>query len=168
MKELEVTDEQYAYLDGLRDELQELVGRYGHVRMREAVQYMIDTHAPVTAGAPDARPPSAGPGRDAVGGRAGPDADANEDGEGDDEAQQDDGGQDPVGSDVGDEDRAGEGAADDGDRLSAMMNLLETHREKWGETPAEGGRYEVELPDGELEVVQTRDDVRAVLFRNYR
>ena len=53
------------------------------------------------------------------------------------------------------------------DRLQAMMNLLDTHGDKWREGDGEA-RYEVDLPDGSTETVQTRDDVRAVLFKNYR
>ncbi|MWG35629.1 hypothetical protein [Halomarina oriensis] len=53
------------------------------------------------------------------------------------------------------------------DRLQAMMNLLDTHGNKWREGDGEA-RYEVDLPNGSVETVQTRDDVRAVLFKNYR
>jgi hypothetical protein len=63
---------------------------------------------------------------------------------------------------------SGDGPASGGpDRLQAMMNLLDTHEGKWREGDGEG-RYEVDLPDGSTETVQTRDDVRAVLFKNYR
>jgi hypothetical protein len=48
-----------------------------------------------------------------------------------------------------------------------MMNLLDTHGDKWREGGPDA-RYEVDLPDGSVETVQTRDDVRAVLFKNYR
>lgn len=54
------------------------------------------------------------------------------------------------------------------ERLEAMMNLLDTHDDKWSETDAEDARYEVTLPDGETERVRTRDEVRAVLFKHYR
>lgn len=146
MREIAVSDEQYEYIEGVADALQaERVGRYGHVRPRDAIQYLIDTHAPVGER-----------GDPADGGPAGP---------------SDDGSSDPGTEGVsGDGPTAsGDGGEADGggDRLSAMMNLLETHAEKWGETPSENGRYEVELPDGDLEVVQTKDDVRAVLFKNY-
>ncbi|MFB6300077.1 MAG: hypothetical protein ABEH65_07450 [Halobacteriales archaeon] len=56
---------------------------------------------------------------------------------------------------------------DEEDRLNAMMNLLETHDDKWEEADGEEGRYIVELPDGGVEHVQTKDDIRAVLFKNY-
>ncbi|WP_254537509.1 hypothetical protein [Halomarina litorea] len=185
MKEIAVTDEQYAYIDGLREALKtERVGRYGHVRMQDALQYLVDTHAPVADDGED--PPvgriDADPERDAldaadpeVAGGSGASSEADGEDEGDESGEVDetkdgeDGDADDdgrEGEDADDESEDGEG--DDGDRLSAMMNLLDTHTEKWGETPSEQGRYEVKLPDGELEVVQTKDDVRAVLFKNYR
>lgn len=59
------------------------------------------------------------------------------------------------------------GAADDDDMLNKMMNLLETHDDKWDESPAADYRYRVTLPDDSTEDVQTKDDVRALLFKNY-
>jgi hypothetical protein len=49
-----------------------------------------------------------------------------------------------------------------------MMSLMETHDDKWEQADSEETRYEVELPDGDTETVQTQDDVRALLFKNYR
>lgn len=58
-------------------------------------------------------------------------------------------------------------ADDDGSsQLDAMMSLLDTHDDKWGEADGDA-RYEVELPDGDAETARTKDDVRALLFRNY-
>ncbi|UTF54132.1 hypothetical protein [Natronosalvus rutilus] len=59
------------------------------------------------------------------------------------------------------------GAADDDDMLNKMMNLLDTHDDKWDESPAADYRYRVTLPDDSTEDVQTKDDVRALLFKNY-
>ncbi|USZ70801.1 hypothetical protein [Natronosalvus halobius] len=59
------------------------------------------------------------------------------------------------------------GAADDDDMLNKMMNLLDTHEDKWDESPAADYRYRVTLPDDSTEDVQTKDDVRALLFKNY-
>ncbi|MFC7323075.1 hypothetical protein ACFQMF_00620 [Halorubrum rutilum] len=59
--------------------------------------------------------------------------------------------------------------SDDGggsDQLDAMMSLLDTHDDKWSEGDGDA-RYEVELPDGDVETARTKDDVRALLFRNY-
>lgn len=157
MKEIAVSDEQYDYLEGLRERLQaEHAGRYGHVRPRDAVQYLIDTHAPVGESVDRSRERPAG--EDSEDG-ATPASD------GDDGTE--DGIETGTETAAAGDDSDGSEAGDDDDRLSAMMNLLETHKEKWGETPSENGRYEVQLPDGDLEVVQTKDEVRAVLFKNY-
>ncbi|HMB50527.1 MAG TPA: hypothetical protein VKM69_07675, partial [Natronoarchaeum rubrum] len=53
-----------------------------------------------------------------------------------------------------------------GDRLNTMMQLLDTHEEKWREGSGDA-RYEVDLPDGSTETANTKDDVRALLFKNY-
>lgn len=51
-------------------------------------------------------------------------------------------------------------------QLNAMMSLLDTHDDKWHEADGDA-RYEVELPDGHVETARTKDDVRALLFKNY-
>lgn len=51
-------------------------------------------------------------------------------------------------------------------QLNAMMNLLDTHDDKWRDGDGDA-RYEVELPDGRVETARTKDDVRALLFRHY-
>jgi hypothetical protein len=51
-------------------------------------------------------------------------------------------------------------------QLDAMMSLLDTHADKWREADGDA-RYEVDLPDGSVETARTKDDVRALLFRNY-
>ncbi|TKX85121.1 hypothetical protein EXE43_15315 [Halorubrum sp. SS5] len=60
------------------------------------------------------------------------------------------------------------GGSDDGGagQLDAMMSLLDTHADKWREADGDA-RYEVDLPDGSVETARTKDDVRALLFRNY-
>lgn len=76
----------------------------------------------------------------------------------DDGAEADDG---PAG------DEAETDAETDSDgQLTAMLNLLETHRDKWREADGDA-RYEVELPDGSSETARTKDDVRATLFKHY-
>jgi hypothetical protein len=52
--------------------------------------------------------------------------------------------------------------------LDAMMSLLDTHDDKWGESSSADERYQVTLPDGGVEHVRTKDDVRALLFKHYR
>ncbi|WP_280587871.1 hypothetical protein [Halorubrum sp. Boch-26] len=51
-------------------------------------------------------------------------------------------------------------------QLDAMMSLLDTHDDKWREADGDA-RYEVDLPDGDVETARTKDDVRALLFKNY-
>jgi hypothetical protein len=64
-------------------------------------------------------------------------------------------------------DEADADAADAGaSRVNAMMSLLDTHDDKWREADGDA-RYEVELPDGDVETARTKDDVRALLFKNY-
>ena len=99
----------------------------------------------------------------------------------DDESADSDGEADAAGDDVGEEgaaevdasedDASEDAAADEGDaggsdQLNAMMSLLDTHGGKWREADGDA-RYEVDLPDGSVETARTKDDVRALLFRNY-
>lgn len=75
------------------------------------------------------------------------------------------------GSETGAEPAADGGATAEptgGDRLAAMMTLVDDHADKWQQTDAEGGKYAVTLPDGTTEQVRTKDDVRALLFKHYR
>jgi hypothetical protein len=66
-----------------------------------------------------------------------------------------------------DETAGGDHANDGGaGQLNAMMQLLDTHADKWGESAGDA-RYEVELPDGRVEAARTKDDVRALLFKHY-
>jgi len=69
---------------------------------------------------------------------------------------------------TGEEGVANEGdtSDDDSGQLDAMLSLLETHDEKWWSTDGDA-RYKVELPDGSVETARTKDDVRAMLFKNY-
>lgn len=139
MPEIEVNEEQYAFLEELRASLaEEHVGAYGHVRAADAVQFLID-HYDGDIETPD--PPA---------------------GNAEDEAEEGDD------NDDGDADDGGGGTPEDPtDRLNAMMELLDTHDDKWEEADAEDARYVVTLPDDEEERVQTKDDVRAVLFKHY-
>ncbi|GAB7008957.1 hypothetical protein [Halorubrum trueperi] len=71
------------------------------------------------------------------------------------------------GDETGDEGDEDEVNGDEGSsQLDAMMSLLDTHDDKWREADGDV-RYEVDLPDGGVETARTKDDVRALLFRNY-
>ena len=187
MKSLEVTDEQYAFIQQLREEISEqVVGKYGYVRERDAVQFLIDNldgdlefdgdfavgdgadlaydegeDLEDDAGLADAEGESEGEGEDLEDGdEIADDGDAHDSEDGDDlEDESEDGGEDDEPDD--------DGAADDDDMLDRMMNLLDTHDDKWEESPSGDHRYRVTLPDGSAKDVQTKDDVRALLFQNY-
>ncbi|SFR46648.1 Rho termination factor N-terminal domain-containing protein [Halorubrum sodomense] len=89
-----------------------------------------------------------------------------------DDATEDDAtGDDAVEGDATGDDATEDDAADDSDdggagQLDAMMSLLDTHGDKWREADGDA-RYEVDLPDGSVETARTKDDVRALLFKNY-
>lgn len=196
MKTLEVTDEQYAFIQRLREEIStEVVGKYGFVRERDALQYLIDNldedvgvDADVDFSATDDVAASVGAAiegdldpnaveeisydetAEATGGDAGaaePAADEGADVAAS-EATEDDAGAGDGEDDGSDSDDSSTGAADDDDMLDEMMSLLETHDDKWEKSSSSDYRYTVTLPDGSTEDVQTKDDVRALLFKNYR
>jgi hypothetical protein len=165
MPELEITDEQASYLDDLRDAIEsEIVGPYGTVHRKDALQYLIDNF-----GVPDELGDGVGPGgsvddeTDPADDAEPADGDASED----EDIDEDD---DEADADKTDEDPEADAEEDNGDddMLNEMMSLLDTHDDKWTEADTEETKYEVELPDGESETVQTKDDVRALLFKNYR
>jgi len=147
MPEIDLSPEQYAYVEALRDELAEEV-TYGTVRLADAVQYLVDHHREdgdldVEVDDPDVDDAAADGGQAVAT---------------DDERE-------PAGG-------AGEsGSADadpldsDNETVSEMLSLLEDHDDVWSE--AEEG-YAVELPDGGTEQARTKDDVRALLFQHYR
>jgi hypothetical protein len=171
MPTIDVSDEQQAFLRALRDELQNEV-QYGSVREQDALQYLIDhfegggeldvdadVEVDASAVADDENATSADGG--AVATDAGGDADATASA-GDDDAGSDDSGSGSSGSGP-----TPEPEGDGDDRLNAMMNLLDTHDDKWREASKEDARYEIDMPDGTTEYVQTKDDVRAHIFKNY-
>jgi hypothetical protein len=145
MPTIEITEEQAAYIEDLRAELEDHhVGAYGTVRTRDAVQFLID-HRESGATTADA------------GIEAGTDlaeSSAESGNETDTEADE---------SPAEDDEGAGGGAG----RLNAMMQLLETHDDRWEEVESDQGKYAVTLPGGETEHVRTKDDVRALLFQHY-
>ncbi|WP_290815984.1 hypothetical protein [Halovivax sp.] len=187
MQTLEVTDEQHAYIQRLRAQLsEEVVGKYGTVRECDAVQFLIDNLDDELEidGKFDPEPADDGreisyeeresadeaPGDDRVDSADEPGtSDEGESAADDEEAGGPDVGADESGADSdGEDDDGTDGSASDDDMLDQMMNLLDTHEDKWEESPSADYRYRVELPDGATEDVQTKDDVRAILFKNYR
>ncbi len=200
MQTLEVTDEQYAFIQRLREEIStDVVGKYGFVRERDAVQFLIDNidedvgiDDEVDFSATDDVAASVGAaieGEDdpheletvsydeRTAEEGGTDSTADSEGEpsesdvSDVEDVEDIGDAEETQDAVADDaDSMGEdsGAADDDDMLDEMMSLLETHEDKWEESSSSDYRYTVTLPDGSTEDVQTKDDVRALLFKNYR
>lgn len=222
MPEIEISETQRRYLDELRTRIaEEHVGPYGHVRMREVVQFLIDRHearggtereavreavrdllgeksyqelqslAADTEGvepggkAPDLRERlvearvhellgrldwSAGSmanrGADAIeGSDTSGAADVEETPDADRTAKGNDLG-DSAGSDE-EEPQSAESGQDGGARLQRMMELLDSHADKWEENESDQGKYAVTLPDGSVQNVRTKDDVRGLLFKHY-
>lgn len=156
MTEIRISDEQNDRFEALKTELAETqVGKYATVRDEDVLRYLLDLADAVEDPERQAIPEIP----------AGGDISA-ESGSGDssDVPDTDD-------ADVDESTAAGAEAdtADENDgkaRLNAMMNLLDTHDDKWRQGDGEA-RYEVDLPDGDTETAQTKDDVRALLFKNY-
>ncbi|MFB6105821.1 MAG: hypothetical protein ABEJ70_02500 [Halobacteriaceae archaeon] len=122
MPTIDLSADQRAYLDDLRDRLAaEHVGAYGHVRPRDAVQYLIDSH------------------EGDVGEGVATDATVDDGAEDADDAE--------TGDAAEDADDADESAT-----MDAMMALLETHDDKWDSSEDEDARYVVHLPDGDEHV----------------
>lgn len=193
MPEIEITADQEARLRSLREELaRDVVGKYGHVRTRDAIEYLLDRYAEdtddattpageavsdSTESAPDSTPTTdasdAGPSDDAetatdASGPA-PSAKGGTDGATARIVGEDNGASDsaPETTTASSTEPATAGDAGGDSRLNAMMNLLDTHSEKWGEGSGDE-RYAVELPDGSTESARTKDDVKALLFKHYR
>ncbi|MGM0592042.1 MAG: hypothetical protein ACQETI_10530 [Halobacteriota archaeon] len=165
MPVIRISAEQREDIEDLQTALEETVGPYGHVRPRDAVQYLLDRYAADVGdltGVESNHPPLRDTGEiDAGFDVADTDGDVV------------DGGSDAAGKSGDDEAEPSETGADSaGDsgtsRLDAMMNLLETHDDKWCDSEKADERYEVDLPDGTTEYARTKDDVRALLFKHYR
>lgn len=146
MPEIEITSEQQERLRALQEEIaSDVVGKYGHVRPRDAVEYLLDRYedddgTPAGETMASAEMAAAEPST----------TDSVTDGE-----------------DASTEDDPDTSSGDDDAMLNEMMSLLDTHDDKWGESDGDE-RYVVELPDGSSEQVRTKDDVKALLFKHYR
>lgn len=194
MQTLEVTDEQHAFIQQLRESIGEnVVGKYGFVREQDAVQFLIDNLDDELKVEVDGESTTTAAVADTVSGAVDEEATATDleevsyieddeteangsaedeadDGtDADDESSTGESEDDSVDADEDDDFDAGDGGkADDDDMLDEMMSLLETYDEKWEESSSADYRYTVTLPDGSTTDVQTKDDVRALLFKNYR
>ncbi|MFB6257030.1 MAG: hypothetical protein ABEH58_09965 [Haloplanus sp.] len=159
MPEIEITPEQEKRLRALQEDIaRDVVGKYGHVRPRDAVEYLLDRYEDdgnPAAGGAEATPDDAG---DAAATNGTTARVATDDG---DPADSDDAADDATDGEA-DEDGGGNDAM-----LNEMMSLLDTHSDKWGDSSGDE-RYAVDLPDGSTEQVRTKDDVKALLFKHYR
>jgi hypothetical protein len=160
MPEIEITTEQEQRLRALQEEIAaDVVGKYGHVRPRDAVEYLLDRYAADASADADGNVPSAAESGDSPddGTSTGtvPDGDASGT-----EARV----VDEATTTATDDDST---TGDDDSMLNEMMSLLDTHDDKWGESEGDE-RYAVDLPDGGTEQVRTKDDVKALLFEHYR
>ncbi len=143
MPSIEITTDQRDRLRAVQEELSaDVVGKYGHVRPCDAVEYLLDRHAEATPGDGDATGVADDPAESG--------ADGGEDADEDGDARAD-----------------AAGSVTGGGPLDGMMNLLDEHEDRWREGGGDA-RYEVDLPDGSVEPARTKDDVRALLFRHYR
>lgn len=162
MPEIEITEDQRDRLRAVQEALEaDVVGKYGHVRASDAVEYLLDRYE-----AGDAGPAGTAVGSDGAADGGSDDATAGAGGDGD----ADGGGPDPgAGSDDrGTTDGNAAAAGADDAELDAVMNLLDEYGDRWRESDASDARYEVDLPDGTTERARTKDDVRGLLFRHYR
>lgn len=179
MPEIDVSEDQLAYLEDLRATLETEVP-YGHVRHRDALQYLIDRREDeVDADLRDAladgdeatatetpAEEETEPATDSAADSSGPDAETGGDSGADTPTE--------TATEAATETASTSTptptptSASGDDRLQAMMSLLDTHDEHWRESAAEDARYEVTLPDGRVEHARTKDDVRSLLFKHYR
>lgn len=148
MESIEITDEQYERFVAIQEELAAShAGAYASVQVTDVMAYLLDVAEQsgdeILEGVEPVRPAQS----EATDGRAT-----------ETEADSDDSSTDAA-ADTAD---ASPGAGGPG-----MLDLLETHDDKWRETDGEE-RYEVDLPDGGVETARTRDDVKAILFKQYR
>ncbi|WP_136590062.1 hypothetical protein [Salinigranum halophilum] len=189
MPDISVTDDQRERLRRVQERLAADVV-YGHVRPRDAIEFLLDSVEEATAAGADGAASTPTPetaaadtnanananasaefevrnGRPAASHRAATDEDAaaGDAPENEADARAADGAEGPDGPDGG---AGNAGAAGDDARLNSVMSLLDDHDEVWREADGGEAKYEVDLPDGGTERARTKDDVRAVLFEYYR
>lgn len=142
MHELRIREDQAERLAEIQEELAAAhAGPYASVRTEDAIEYLLDVAEEVDdRGTPaNSAAESGGASTSTTDGASSADEEATPD----------------------------EGETSDDDSAGGMFDLLETHSDKWREADGEEP-YEVDLPDGGVETVRTRDDVKAILFREYR
>ncbi|WP_251331002.1 hypothetical protein [Haloplanus pelagicus] len=189
MPEIEITPEQEERLRALQEDIaRDVVGKYGHVRPRDAVEYLLDRYEEDEDADPGDATVETTETDDEDSATETDDGDSATETDDEDSATETDDGDSATETDDGDSatetdddggdtahvvDEGGDGtdgaATTGGDdaMLNEMMSLLDTHDDKWGESGGDE-RYEVELPDGTAEQVRTKDDVKALLFKHYR
>ncbi|MFB6195046.1 MAG: hypothetical protein ABEI80_02665, partial [Haloplanus sp.] len=143
MPEIEITPEQEERLRALQEEIaRDVVGKYGHVRPRDAVEYLLDRYeaddetpdvdAAATDGAAAADTETDGESETddetATDGEASADTATDSDSEPDSTSNGET--SDATARVVGDDGETGEDDA----MLNEMMSLLDTHDDKWGES----------------------------------
>lgn len=197
MTELTITEDQHERLAAIRDDIEAAyVDTYGHTRLEDAIEYLLDTYTPpdsresaeaydriATAEYPELQRiasdiegiPGSGIDADEMRGRLlselGPDALAAELA---DTTQEDSDVAEAIADDsetatTDSEEADSQGQSEDtavGSLLSTANKLLDEHEEKWHESDDETP-YEVDLPDGTTKPARTKDDVRQLLFRHY-
>ena len=148
MPELTLTEEQLDRIQTVREDLETAyVGAYGHVRPRDAIEYLLDTYTP-----PEEFDDAGAVEND----DSGSEADAAGETEPDDELPGE-----------GSTESSDGGTTDPESTLQQAMSLLDAHDGKWREGSGDEP-YEVDLPDGSTEPARTQDDVRRLLFKHYR
>jgi hypothetical protein len=194
MPAISITDDQRERLRRLQARLEDDV-EYGHVRPRDAVEYLLDRlveddptfeagSRPIGPAASDAdstpertREPNPdegsapGPNPRVVNAPGGGTEFVVRNGEhdgGDATEEEVDAGCGDSGAPTGGAVEEGDAGSDDETRLNAVMRLLDDHDEKWREAGSGEEKYEVDLPDGSTGRARTKDDVRALLFEHYR
>jgi len=196
MPEIAVTDEQRERLEQVRRDVEaSFVETYGHARLEDAVEYLLDTYTPpdekressdayhriatadypalqrVASDAPGV--PGSGIDADEMRGKLlatlGPEKFAAElEAVHDETAGEsgDDSGDETIQATA--EDAGSETNSNDAATtpLAVANRLLDEHDDRWRETDGDVP-YEVDLPDGSTESARTRDDVRRLLFQHY-
>ncbi len=175
MPDISITDDQRERLERVRAHLAEDVA-YGHVRPRDALEYLLDrfeaeSGSDATVDPPAAAPASSDDDRDNEGsdaeyevrnGATPASAGATDDSSDDGDAENDDT------ADAAATPSTGKAEQTSDARLNSVMSLLDDHDDVWREASGGEEKYEVDLPDGGTERARTKDDVRAVLFKHYR